>query len=108
MKAELKQTIQELKEVINEEKLNILDKDLLEFALKLYITESINKSKDYPKTFNSFNKIAGRVPNTRTNAYTSKEEPPTQKQIDACKRKGITIPAGATKKDVWKIMNSRD
>ncbi len=122
MKEELKKIIEELHELINEKKLNILDKDLLEFALKIYITESINKQKIfYPKTYpnkvfpNQENKyIPSGTSNKpikleRQNAspLISKDELPTEKQIKAMNKLGLTIPAGATKKDVWKIMNER-
>ena len=103
MKEEIIKIIKELKEVINDNdlKLNILDKDLLDSAIKIYLTEKIGEQKQfYPKQ--NYNK---EIKNEFKNNYSSKDEPPTQKQIDGCKRRGITIPAGATKRELWKIMN---
>jgi len=107
MKEELNKTIDELNEVIKEKGLQILDKDLLDFALKLYITDSINKQKQFttPKYIpknefrNDFKKEE-----SKTNPLTSKEEQPTEAQIKACKKLNIIIPAGANKKEVWRIM----
>ena len=45
MKETLKQIINELKEVVIEEKLNITDSELIDLSLRIYITQSINKSK---------------------------------------------------------------
>jgi hypothetical protein len=93
MKTELKQIIIELEEVIKEVEYKLTDFEKIDIAVRIYNSQEIkNEFKDYSKT----------------SPLTKKEEPPTQKQIDACKRKGITIPAGATKKEVWKIMNNKE
>ena len=103
MKTELKQIIRELSEVIVDERLNILDKDKLDFALKLYITESIGKQKQfYPKTNYPKNEFRNDF---KTSPLTKSEEKPTEAQIKACKKLNLPIPAGSSKKDVWKIMN---
>jgi hypothetical protein len=111
MKEELNQTIDELNEVIKEKKLNILDKDLLDFALKLYITESINKQKQfYPKTYpkNEFNikKDFPFIKKDYANPLTKSEEPATEKQINLIKRYGKVIPAGLTKRKAMKIISN--
>ena len=112
MKTELKQIIEELNEVILEKKLNILDKDLLDSAIKIYLTEKIGEQKQfYPKqpfNYSTTTNINKEIKNKFKNNYSPKDEPPTQKQIDGCKRRGITIPAGATKRELWKIMNEKE
>jgi hypothetical protein len=111
MKEELIQIIEELEEVIKD-KYKLTDFEKIDISVRILNSQSINKNKfnNYPKNeFNGFvNNQLKKQSEFKNNSYTSKEEPPTQKQIDACKRKGITIPAGASKKDVWKIMNSKE
>jgi hypothetical protein len=114
MKTELKQIIEELEEVIKD-KYKLTDFEKIDIAVRILNSQSINKNKfnNYKdKSENEFNKFVNnqfkRQSEFKNNSYTSKEEPPTQKQIDACKRKGITIPAGSSKKEVWKIMNNKE
>jgi hypothetical protein len=104
MKTELKQIIKELSEVIEEEKLNITHSELMDFAIRILNSQSINKQKFYPKQ--DYNKeIKNEFKDyPKTNTFTSKDELPTERQIKAMKRLNLTIPAGATKKEVWKIM----
>jgi len=94
MKEELKQIIEELSEVIDEERLQILDRDLLDFALRLYNTQIINIK------FKS-NKLNNEL------KPSERDLKPTEAQIKACKKLRITIPKDSTKKDVWKLMNKK-
>jgi hypothetical protein len=105
MKEELNKTIDELNEVIKEKQLQILDKDLLDLAIKLYITDSINKQKQfYPdKEFNKFLNGQGKQITNELNNE-KKIEQPTDKQIKACKKLNLIIPEGSSKQDVWKLM----
>lgn len=45
MKEELKQIIKELKNVLTDENLKISDFELMDLSLRVFITQSINKSK---------------------------------------------------------------
>ncbi len=91
---ELIKIINDLKGVIESTDLrNISDKDLLDFALKIYITESINKQKNFqnnPNNSKSFSKPF------------SKEEPATDKQIKELKRLGGVVSNNMTKKEASK------
>ena len=100
MKAEVTQIIRELKEICsNEELSNILDKDILDFALKLYIANSINKQKNYTKQ--EYKRNDFKINNS---GLTSKDELPTESQKKEMQRLGLVIPAGSSKKDVWRII----
>jgi len=109
MKNELKQIIQELKEVIKDENLNIIDRDILDFSLRLFNTNQINDSK---KPFYSGKQFANQDKKELNNLNNEKPkpdfEPPSQAQIKACKKIGIIIPNGASKLDVWKLMNKKE
>ena len=100
MKTELIKIINELKEALKETKLLVMPNDLLDSAIKIYLTDKIGEQKFYTKT-NYSKELKNEF---KTNPLTSKEEPPTESQIKAMKRFGLTIPAGASKKELWKII----
>jgi hypothetical protein len=91
---ELRQIIQELKQVIKEENLNITHSEILDISVRIMNTGVMNK----PKQFN----------NLKNESPKPDFEPPTQAQIKACKKLNITIPEGASKGDVWKLMNKKN
>jgi hypothetical protein len=103
MKAELKQIINELREVLDDSRIYVTNETFLDAVLRIYNTEQINKQKKfYPKSEfkNDFKK--------ETSTLTSKEESPTENQIKAMKRLNLTIPASSTKKEVWRIMKEHN
>lgn len=98
MKEELKEIIKEMKEVINDEKLNILDKDLLEFSIRIMNTNIItinNSRKNLLK-----NELSPReyLENTGGN------ELATKNQIYALKKAGLEIKEGLTKKEAYLLI----
>ncbi len=100
MKEELKEIIKEMKEVINDEKLNILDKDLLEFSIRIMNTNIItinNSRKNLLK-----NELSPReyLENTGGN------ELATKNQIYALKKAGIEIKEGLTKKEAFLLIKN--
>lgn len=99
MKTELKQIINDLKEVIKETKINVRDEILFQEAVKIHLTKEIgNQKKSYtPYPKRDFTKKEYPKSNN-SSPYTSKEEPATDKQKYALKQAGMTIPAGLTKK----------
>jgi antitoxin component of RelBE/YafQ-DinJ toxin-antitoxin module len=90
MKAELKQIIKELSEVINEEKLNITHSELMDFAVRILNSQSINK-KSYP--------LKNELPNN----LEPKENDglATKQQIYFLKKAGIEVKEGLSKKDAF-------
>jgi hypothetical protein len=106
MKQELIQIIKELREVIDEAKLNITHSEIMDFALKIYITESINKQKQYPKSNYVKNEFKNTNPNT--NPLTSKDEPATNSQIWKLKQLGITPNAGLTKRGASQLIKQAE
>lgn len=98
MKEELKEIIKEMKEVINDEKLNILDKDLLEFSIRIMNTNIItinNSRKNLLK-----NELSPRE--YLENAGGS--ELATKNQIYALKKAGLEIKEGLTKKEAYLLI----
>jgi hypothetical protein len=112
MKDELNQIIKELKEVLKENLIYVTNETFLDAVLRIYNTEQINKQKKfYPK--NEFRKefipsgtsnISKTLERQNNSTLTSKQEPPTKRQIEGCKRRGIIVPAGSSKQEVWRIM----
>ena len=96
MKTELKQIIQELKEVIKDENLNIMDKDLLEFSIRLFNTNQINDSKKpFPKK--DFNDLNNEKPIENQLA--------TDKQLYALKKLKVSFPNNISKLEASKLIN---
>lgn len=104
MKEELNKIIKELKEVLTENKLNITNSELLDLSLRIYITESIGKQKQfYPK------------PNpypcpSSTPKLNNKLEPKekdglaTPQQIYALKKAGIDVKDNISKKEAFNLI----
>lgn len=91
MKQELIQIIDELSEVIREKGLQIFDKDLLDSALRIYLTNSINQQKkSYSKPF---------VKNALENEKPANEQLATDKQKFALKKLKVNFPDNLTKKE---------
>lgn len=99
MKEELKKIIQELKEVTKDEKLNVLDKDLLEFSIRIMNTNviTINKPKFDNKLKNELSPKERLEPKDN-------EGPATKNQIYFLKKNNITIPEGLTKKEAFNLI----
>jgi hypothetical protein len=90
MKEELRLILKELSEVIEEEKLNITHSEIFDAALRIYLTQTINKNKTTPLK----------------NELEPKEDDglATPNQIYALKKAGKEIPKGLTRKEAWKIL----
>jgi len=96
MKEELKEIIKEMKEVINDEKLNILDKDLLEFSIRIMNTNFI--------TFNYKKNILKNEQSPREYLEnTGGKELATKNQISFLIKQG-TVPKGITKKEAYLLI----
>ena len=99
MKEELKEIIKEMKEVINDEKLNILDKDLLEFSIRIMNTNFI--------TFNSKKNILKNEQSPQEYLEnTGGKELATKNQIYALKKAGKEIKEGLTKKEAFLLIKN--
>jgi hypothetical protein len=98
MKQELKNIIKELKEVVIEEKLNILDKDLLEFSIRIMNTNII--------TINKPNKLKNEQSPREYLENTGGNELATKNQIYALKKAGIEIKEGLTKKEAFLLIKN--
>ena len=99
MKEELKKIIKEMKEVINDEKLNILDKDLLEFSIRIMNTNFI--------TFNSKKNILKNEQSPQEYLEnTGGKELATKNQIYALKKAGKEIKEGLTKKEAFLLIKN--
>ena len=100
MKEELKEIIKEMKEVINDEKLNILDKDLLEFSIRIMNTNFI--------TFNSKKNILKNEQSPQEYLEnTGGKELATKNQISFLIKQGTPVPKGLTKKEAWELINKK-
>lgn len=101
MKTELIEILNELEEVIKD-KYKLTDFEKMDIAVRIYNSQSINKQKQfYPKPYP---KKEFRNDFSKTSPLTSKDELPTESQLKEAKRLGLTIPAGSSKQDVWKII----
>jgi hypothetical protein len=100
MKDELIKIIDELKETISQEGLQILDKDLLEFSIRILNTNQINNK---PKPFYPRNEFKS---DSKTNPLTSQEQPATDKQKYLIQKFGKVIPAGLSKAEAMKIIQN--
>lgn len=100
MKEELKEIIKEMKEVINDEKLNILDKDLLEFSIRIMNTNiiTINNSRK--------NLLKNELSPKEYLENTGGNELATKNQIYALKKAGIEIKEGLTKKEAFLLIKN--
>lgn len=98
MKEELKEIIKEMKEVINDEKLNILDKDLLEFSIRIMNTNiiTINNSRR--------NLLKNELSPQEYLENTGGNELATKNQIYALKKAGLEIKEGLTKKEAYLLI----
>lgn len=99
MKEELKEIIKEMKEVINDEKLNILDKDLLEFSIRIMNTNII--------TINKPNKLRNEQSPQEYLENTGGKELATKNQISFLIKQGTPVPKGLTKKEAWALINKK-
>jgi hypothetical protein len=97
MKEELKQIIQELKEVIIEEKINITDSELLDSSLRIYLTQTINKQKTNNYLKNELSPQEKLEPKENDGLA-------TKNQIYFLKKNGITIPFNLTKKRAFELI----
>jgi hypothetical protein len=103
MKEELNAIIDEMKEVLEKAGFHLSDFEIMDLALRLYNTEQINKSRDYPAQFNSFQKSQGREPFTKpkdklTNEEKTDEDLATSKQKYFLEKNNVAVPEGLTKK----------
>ena len=96
MKTELKQIIDKLSEGISEEKLNITHSELLDYAIRIYLTNTINKNKSIPLK----NEQSPRDYLEDTHGLA------TPNQIAFLKKQGKTIPEGLTKKEAYLLIKS--
>ena len=85
-KDKLKEIVKLISEIVNELNLEVPDKDTLDFAIRIYNSESINVSKEFHKPFTTFKE-------------SDKSDKPSQKQIDILIKNKIKIPADMTKKE---------
>lgn len=105
MKTELIQIIDELNEVIKVKNLNITHSELLDSALRIYLTNSINKQKQssrpptYSKPF---------VKNALENEKTANEQLATKNQLWRLKKENIPIPLGLTKKRASELIKEKE
>jgi hypothetical protein len=102
MKTELIQIIKELKEVINDEKLQILDKDILDSALRIFLTNSINKQKQYSKSYSK-----PFIKNALENEKPRDEQLATKNQLWRLKKENIPIPLGLTKRKASELIKQK-
>lgn len=104
MKTELIQIIDELNEVIKVKNLNITHSELLDSALRIYLTNSINKQKQssrpptYSKPF---------VKNALENEKPANEQLATKNQLWRLKKENIPIPLGLTKKRASELIKEK-
>lgn len=96
MKQELKNIIKELRELINESNLHLTDSELMDYALRIYNTNEINKFKNIQKPYTR--------PKDSINPIPKNEDEPTKSQIWKLKNLNITIPAGLTKNEASKLI----
>lgn len=96
MKQELKNIIKELKEIVIEEKLNILDKDLLEFSIRIMNTNII--------TINKPNKLKNEQSPREYLENTGGNELATKNQISFLIKQGTPVPKGLTKKEAYLLI----
>jgi len=98
MKEELKEIIKEMKEVINDEKLNILDKDLLEFSIRIMNTNiiTINNSRR--------NLLKNELSPQEYLENTGGKELATKNQISFLIKQGTPVPKGLTKKEAYLLI----
>jgi len=117
MKEELKKIIDELKELIDDEGLNINDFELLDISVRILNTNQINNKpkfttnvyptkpivNEFKKSIisTSQNPIIDKLVNE--SPFNSKEEA-TEKQIYYLKKMGKVIPAGMTKSEASMII----
>lgn len=105
MKTELIQIIDELNEVIKVKNLNITHSELLDSALRIYLTNSINKQKQssrpptYSKPF---------VKNALENEKPANEQLATKNQLWRLKKENIPIPLGLTKKRASELIKEKE
>jgi hypothetical protein len=97
MKEELKEIIKELKEVVIEEKLNILDKDLLEFSIRIMNTNIITINKPN-------NKLKNEQSPREYLENTGGNELATKNQISFLIKQGKPVPKGITKKEAYLLI----
>ena len=93
MKEELRLILKELNELLNETGLKITDAELIDFSLRIYNTNQINK-----KTFLK-NELS-----PKERLLESNEIPATQNQIYALKKAGKTIPNNLSKKEAFNLI----
>ncbi|MFA5746427.1 MAG: hypothetical protein WC932_06270 [archaeon] len=104
MKTEITQIIKELKEVITEENMNILDKDILDSALRIYLTNSINKQKQFSKP--TYSKPF--IKNALENEKPANEQLATKNQLWRLKKENIPIPLGLTKQKASELIKQKE
>lgn len=103
MKTELIQIIDELNEVIKEKNLNITHSELLDSALRIYLTNSINKQKQFSKP--TYSKPF--VKNALENEKPRDEQLATKNQLWRLKKENIPIPLGLTKQKASELIKEK-
>jgi hypothetical protein len=104
MKTELIQIIDELNEVIKEKNLNITHSELLDSALRIYLTNSINKQKQFSKP--TYSKPF--VKNALENEKPRNEQLATKNQLWRLKKENIPIPLGLTKQKASELIKQKE
>ena len=105
MKTELIKIITELEEIIEEKNLKLSDYEKLDISVRILNTNQINQKKPFFTKREDSPYSKKEYP--KTNSLTSQEEKPTESQLKEAKRLGLTIPAGSSKKDVWRLIKER-
>ena len=100
MKEELKEIIKEMKEVINDEKLNILDKDLLEFSIRIMNTNFITSNNSKRNLLKNEQSPQEYLENT------GGKELATKNQISFLIKQGTPVPKGLTKKEAFLLIKN--
>lgn len=96
MKEELRKIAIEIGEIIKEEGLDISDKDLLDFSVRIYLTESINKN----------NKLKNEQSPRDFLEQRGNDGLATPNQIAFLKKQGKTIPDKLSKKEAYLLIKN--
>jgi len=98
----LKDVIEDLKGVIEETGLNeIYDKDIMDFAVRIYLSRRIEEGKDRRVTNI---KNSGKEPEKNSNMPKISNEPATEKQIHYLKNQKVNVPENLTKQEAFNLI----
>ena len=107
MKEELKNIIKELKEVLKEEQIKISDFELMDFCLRVYLTNEINKNKkvtieETGKVFFGKKKEESKLRNELEPTETDNLATPNQ--LAFLRKQKKEIPEGLTKREAYLLI----